>query len=274
MKKTAWTLSFSFFLTLTFGQISSNELLIYLVDGGFLRANSILEKEDDRLEIQLLAGSSITLPKDQVWKIKQSKNDYLLLSDGRWVKWRGGYSTLSVQTLFAQAPPPFEDEIRSALGVEITGGYQFNPWLMAGIGFGIDTHDKVLAPAFLEIRGTLVPSNTSVRSKSGHGSQWLWERSNTSAAKRRLLLTYGMQLGFNLPLGEIFSERNAESVRGGRLFYPWVGLQLPSRSGPIFQLDIGYKFQRYAVTSIWWGGYRETNEYQLRSFALKAGWVF
>ena len=255
-----------------FAQNMEDQVMIYLLDGSFLKGSRPEEAGEGKVKIHLLAGGEVILPKEQVWKVVENGKDQLLLPDGRRVSRKGGYFSLSIHTLSAQQVFNSGKDFRWGLGAHFSRGYQFRPWLMIGAGIGVDAHEYALAPIFAEVRGYLVSDRPGdLRPNSG----WVWNVKEQSAYKRRIPFTYGLQWGFNLPLHEILTQKDFESIQGGRLFYPWAGFLFPSRNGAAFQLDIGYKFQRFKrIIHSPWGGGEQIDEMRLRSFAMRAGWFF
>lgn len=262
MKKNGLILFLICLRLLSFGQNAPEKQFIYLLDGSVLQGTIFEEPGDSLMKIHLNAGTEMQLPKNQVWRVRPDKGRQQMLSDGRTVQQKGGYTAIGVHALTAKISQYDKDITRWGMGVHFSGGYQFRPWLMLGAGMGVDAHGDALAPVFLEVRGFLM-SDRPFMPRTG----------TKKGFKRRLPVAYGMQWGYNLPLNKVINKVENTEYKGGRLFYPWVGLQFPTRRGTSFQLDAGYKFQRYGKTNTWWG-YQGVDTHKLRSFAVRGGWVF
>ncbi len=257
----------AFFLSLSanvFGQTESKPAMIYLNDGSQIRA-TILSKSDDGIyQLQLTDGSVLEIPESRVVRIVKNPDKYFIFGDGRRVLVEGWYTSFGFHTLTAQRASRWEwEKYRWSLGAQFSVGRQFNQYLGIGVGAGVDVHEEFFVPLHLELNGMLVQSPEKLKAKNRNGLQ--------------IPITYQLQVGLNLPIEEVlFDQNDFEKLGGGWLAYPSIGIMLPSRRGSNFRLDFGYKFQRYTRTynSPWAENWEQKDVILLKSFAMRAGWVF
>jgi hypothetical protein len=259
-------LLFHFFFGSSIAQDFTGEQIFYLYDGSFIKGKMIAVTPDSLVKIRLSNGTEIELPDSLIWQQRRSQSDELLLRDGRKLLKKGVYASIGFHTLTAKRSLNYfnNDKVRWGLGGHYSAGYRFSPALAVGGGVGLDAHEFMLMPVFVEIQGCLVRKNKS-------GNQTLWF--GGARLKRKIPLCYQLQLGWNLPVEEYFRDWEFEKIKGGLLVYPAVGLLFPSRSGTTFRLDFGYKFQEY----VWsyqndWTGTKD--RILLKSATLRCGWLF
>jgi hypothetical protein len=245
-----------------------NLQLIWLTDGSFLKGTTGNNPSDSVCLIRLTDGTTISLPGRSVLKIRDVEGTHLLLFDGRLVKKQGAYANLSFHSMWGKrSEPPFED-VEASPGFHFSVGYRYKPSLGFGIGMGIDGHEYVMLPVFFEFRGFLVKKNQRIRTQES-----LTRLKKQFLLTRKLPLCYSLQVGYNVPVDGLFSSETFESVEGGVLIYPSIGLMLPSRGGSSLQVDAGYKFQRYKVVveNPWWSSRERV---LLKNFTLRLGYSF
>jgi hypothetical protein len=259
-----------------FSQKASQVRLIYLTDGSFLRGTLLDTLENEAVVIQLSEGTRLELPLSLLWQVRQSNEEDLLLSDGRRVLEKGFYSSFSVHTLSARRSSNQDENLRWGLGGHFTAGHQFDPLLKVGLGIGLDAHEYFFVPLFAEAGGFFVKRSLRPKTrKSPNNIEWFDGRK--ISIRRKFPLCYNFQVGYNLPAAKLFNNENSfEKIRGGFMFYPSLGVMVPSRNRATFRLDVGYKFQRYKriYESNWWWNWESSDKVSLKSFAMRVGWYF
>jgi hypothetical protein len=199
-----------------------------------------------------------------------------VLKDGRRMLDKGRYTTLSFHTLTANRGSESDDGKRWGFGGHFSTGYQFSPALALGGGIGLDIHQYVFAPVFVEISGNFVRKAYHAGQTDDRNSIWFGGEFQKVKRKRHFPFCYALQIGYNVPVHELFNGENEANLGGGALIYPSLGLQFPSRLGTTFRLDVGYKFQYFTknFAPVWWTSYETRDAVTLKSFALRAGWLF
>jgi hypothetical protein len=246
--------------------------LLYLTDGSFLKGTIEDTLPDAMLQVRLTDGSKIEVSQSLLWQVREISKSDQLLPDGRKMLEKGGYSLVGFQTLSARRISNWDNSLRWGLGVQYSAGYQFSPRLAVGAGIGLDSHEFFFMPVFLEARGSWV--NMNALKNRNRPSRWFGK---SSTYRRRVPLCYSLQLGYNLPVEEVFSNNaDGTKIKGAWMAYPAIGLLFPSRSGTTFRLDAGYKLQAYRreYSPRWDETYRVVDKVLLKSFALRAGWIF
>lgn len=253
---------------------------VFLKDGSVLYGRISEDPERKTVTVVLSNGSEVVFPDTMYLYSRSSKAVKVIFNDGRRTLERGRYATISVQSLTANRSTDSENELRWGMGAHYSTGYRFNPGIGLGGGIGIDMHQYFFAPVFMEISGYLVNNkfrtNKKERPARDKNDFWFDGAFNEWNPKRRFPLSYSLQLGYNIPVDELFDNENIENLRGGALIYPSVGFLFPSRHGSTFRIDFGYKFQSYSreYTPQWWGNFRTRETITLRSFTVRAGFIF
>ncbi|TAK47365.1 MAG: hypothetical protein EPO28_01940 [Saprospiraceae bacterium] len=261
-------------LLLAISGFAQNEprTLLYLTDGSFLKATIEDTLPGQILQVRLTDGSRIELAASLLWQVREITQSDLLLPDGRKILDRGFWSAVGFHTLSARRSSRWSNSLRWGLGAQYAAGYQFSPRLAIGAGLGIDAHEYFFLPVFVEARGNFA-NMRSIRQKKNE-RRWF---GNLQGPRHRRPLSYSLQLGYNLPATTLFgTNENGETIKGRWLVYPAVGILLPSRKGPAFRLDAGYKIQSYQreYHSPWDGNYHFTDKIVLKSTAIRATWIF
>ena len=262
MKNAVLFLLFSLFLAT--GLFAQKEVVVYLKNGSQLRGQLLDAGEENIVQLSLMADDTIELDKDMVEHIDHRPASYQVLNNGSRVLKKGKYSSFGFHTLTAEYPTDWQEGLRVNLGAHFSMGHQFSRALGLGAGIGLDLHEQVFVPVFLETSGL---SRKPVFA------------GNTGSIE--VPFSWSLQVGYNLPVEEwLFDPNEFEKLKGGWLVYPAIGLAFPSRKGHTFRFDFGYKFQRYTRTYDqdwwWWGSseYEQVDRVTLKSLALRAGWFF
>ena len=260
-----------------FSQKENSTQLIFLKDGSVLKGTLQENSSDETVKVTLTDGSEINFSKNLLLHARDASGEQVIFNDGRRVIESGRYSTIAMHSLAGRRSSESNDEMRWGLGAHFTTGYQFSPALAVGGGIGLDAHQYNFAPVFAEVSGFLVRKEFR-RSQANRQKSNSNVRSGGELKKlnRNFPFCYSLQIGYNVPLNELFSSGNLENTGGGALIYPSVGLLFPSRFGNTFRFDFGYKFQHFtkSYTPVWWNNYRTRDAVTLKSFALRAGWIF
>jgi len=223
IKKITLFIIFLCLSTLVWGQIGVPKTL-HLKDGSFL-LGSLVGKSNEVYIWQLTDGTQITLPKDQVRFIKEQKENFMHIKNGKIKKSKGFYGLIMAGSLFEKKLNEWSQEDHS-LSVNLTVGYQLNSKISLGLGTGFDAYGTPIIPLFLDLRGDLL--NTAV------------------TPYYKLSLGYG----FDHPTTEQKSNDDIE-YNGGVLLHPSVGLKFYTRGNLAWLLDFGYRFQRYDRAFSW-----------------------
>lgn len=252
---------------------------VFLKNGSVLYGSLIENSDSNSVTVISREGVEFQIPDSLFLYARPSGNLKVIFSDGRQVAEKGRYATLSVHTLTASRTNENDNALRWGMGAHYSTGYRFSPALGLGGGMGIDMHQHFFAPVFVEISGFLVKNEFRTNKKSRPTRKndfWFDGAFNDYHPVRRFPLSYSLQVGYNIPLSELFRSDEIENIRGGALIYPAVGFLFPSRHGSTLRIDFGYKIQHFSkeFTPAWWGTFRTRDAITLRSFTVRAGYVF
>lgn len=256
--KNLFTLLFLLLTCLVFAQ----QKTILLADGSTIYGEITgVDSVSGQTLVRLSDQTEIRLSSKNIQSIERVTQSFWTFNNGYKLLEKGRYTSFAFHVLSAETDLFFETQKRWNLGGHVTKGYQFNQFFALGAGTGLDLNREFLMPVFIEIKGALTGAlGFSMKHREGPGY--------------RLPLTYGLQLGYNLPVGDFFKKDNELDIYGGLLVYPHIGFSFPTRTNAKLVLDAGYKFQRYAKETTDWNQYRSVETYTLKSFAVRAGVVF
>ena len=213
------------------------------------------------LTVLLTDGQVVEVPTNSIFRQKRVRGDQHVFADGRAALSKGRYYSIGIHTLTAKREVDKETETRWNYGGHFSTGYMFKHWFGLGGGIGLDIHDIAILPVFGEVSGFFTQKDPTLEPNARSG--------------RRILVCYNLQIGYNVPIKDTsFNGDFTDNISGGALIYPAMGLLFPSRFGHSFRLDMGYKFQQYAYNGFSWRNSWVRDTIYLRSFALRAGWVF
>ncbi len=140
----------------------------------------------------------------------------------------------------------------NGISIATTHGYTFNPYLMVGLGVGLDHYgygNVTAAPLFVSVRGLM--------------------------AQKRWSPMYFLNVGGGAAWGnDYFNSGTSRRTTGGIMIYPGLGYQCHvGKSAVLF--NVGYKVQRARLSYSWedWnGGTIEVDERRtLRRLSLSMG---
>lgn len=274
MKNTRWL----FILIGLLGSIcaqaqQSQKDVIYLKDGTAYWGNIVSEEAGRRVFIRLSGGDIIKLdyaniekiekgisapdsdtPNNQQLKGKQKKGSKAsdIYESGATKKQysfkeKGGYNTTSLGANFAGG----EIETVVGLGFHHVSGYQFNRWMGAGLGFGVDAYSlnrtEMIIPLFAEARGYF--------------------------NQKRFAPFYTMSLGYGFALKN--EREGITEAKGGWMIHPAIGIRLGADKGLNTTLDLGYRFQAASFSRTFlFNGDTEVRDVTYQRLMLRMGILF
>lgn len=155
------------------------------------------------------------------------------------------------QSMFALGPGSSNGlDVSVMAGIHALCGYQFNPGLSAGLGFGWDNYSpaETLLPLYGDLRGFLPLANPAAR------------------------LYLGMSGGYGFALTN--EDYNVTSAKGGVMMNPFAGLSKTTEYGMDMQLDLGLKFQKLSYERLLSEDYSERTEILFRRLTIRFGLTF
>jgi hypothetical protein len=139
----------------------------------------------------------------------------------------------------------------NSYSINVINGYQFNPYILLGLGVGLDTYKGLT-------RGTdLLPFTNGTQQNTDYFLPiYLDFRFHVSEARATFLVFFDM--GYSVHLGRSISKTNTGYnpyynnsnygymvERGGTFFCPGIGLKVFMNKNIGFIADLGMKFQNY-----------------------------
>lgn len=236
---------------------SSDTYLLYFKDGGFLQCRQV-DTLNGTISAVLISGTRLELSIVEVESVSRLRNERQLLPDGTSVLKRGFYTRFEMASMTARNANHFSAQSRRwGFGWYITRGFQFRPQWGVGLGIGYEMHDFNFIPIQAEMGGSFSEGFSDGASHKDFYLPFTWR----------------LQIGYNLPAAKLTAgSDNAETLRGSWLLHPAVGILIPSRRGPLLQVDFGYRLQRYL--RILNGTWSYTDRVLLKSFTFRLGIVF
>lgn len=201
---------------------------LYLKDGSFLQG-SLVGKTPTEYFWQLSDGSQVKFSKDLVKTIKEQKENFQYLKNGKIKKRKGFYGRIMAGGLFEKKINQWSNQDH-APSINLTVGYQINSKISLGIGSGYDGYNEgpPIIPLYLDLVGDILNSAVTPYYKLSAG------------------------YGFSSPRD--FQKMNSNvSYKGGVLVHPSVGVKFYTRHNLAWFLDFGYRFQRYDRQFVWGG---------------------
>jgi len=216
--------------------------VVYLLNGSILRGKIVDWKFGQELKMVILGGMEISIPNDDIDKVRQELIGDIGVRRGRRAfkfKEKGMYNLLSVNM-------PMGSEL--GIGVTYSIGHRFNRWISAGAGFGYQDFEvnwgAQVIPVFLEGRGYL--------------------------SSKRIAPYYSMRAGLGFPIKN--ENYNVVSTNPGLLLNPEIGYRFGGNEVH-FYLGVGYHMQKaeYTVEPQWWESRIDVDHLTYKRLDLKFG---
>jgi hypothetical protein len=221
---------------------------VYLQNDTRLVGKITYYKPNDSLIIEMKNGQTLFFHDKDVKKIVMGE---IKVEKPYAFRERGLYNITYFNLNFAKRINYGDPNIGVAL--QNTTGFQFNRWLGAGLGFGLDNYyitgnDANVLSVYSEIRGYL------------------------NADNRAFYYTVAGGVGFPL-VQKRDRQVNLTGHRGGFMLHPAIGLRFGASPKFNFFMDIGTKFQRIKLDQInQWSENHFTVTYQ--RWVLRGGIMF
>lgn len=247
--------SLIFLFTLFIGALAQNGLsekgqqLVYFEDGSIVKG-IILSYQMNETLVMKVAGEEVILPADKVLYIVRGRIAKRYEEDLEVEKAvyeyafreRGVYNVSG----FMLNTGRNGEGTTVGLGIQHVVGYQFNRWIGAGVGAGIDVYgfnaEKAFISLFGDVRGYLLP--------------------------QKITPFYAFQMGYGF-----LDDQRIRSAKGGVLIYPAVGVRLSGKSGANFSMDLGYRYQESERQYDWWDGF-EIQKHRYNRYVFRVGLTF
>ena len=225
--------------------------VVWLKDGSNLSGTIIRLELARGMEIKLITGAIVQIPKEEIVKVYQDlpfSSQASLAPDYRprgprpyAFREEGLYQTFSGFISFSEP---------GGAGVHYSIGHRFSRMLSVGIGAGFESNDfwytRNMVPLYAEARGFLVP--------------------------KRISPYYAVKLGYGFALEDPIN--GTLDTKGGILFCPEFGVRFGGRTVNYY-LGLEYKIQNATWrTTDWWNGGEFTDKVSYRRLELRTGLVF
>ena len=223
--------------------------LVYFTDGSIVKG-IILSYQTNEALVMKVAGEEVVLPADKVLYIVRGRIAKRYEQDLQMEKPKYEYAfrergIYNVSSLSLNTGSNGEGTV-VGLGIQHAIGYQFNRWIGAGAGAGIDVYgfnaEKAFIWLFGDVRGYLRP--------------------------QKVTPFYAFQMGYGF-----LDDQRIRSAKGGMLIYPAVGVRLSGKSGANWSMDVGYKYQESELQYDWWDGF-EIQQHRYHRYVFRVGLTF
>jgi hypothetical protein len=136
---------------------------------------------------------------------------------------------------------------------QVINGYQFNQYLALGAGLGIDAYNgAAITPLYLRVNGDVLP--------------------------HRITPVYLLDAGYGFYSSVFNAEttNNQSRYRGGIMLNPAIGVRVHAGKHSSFLMSLGYRLQKYYVTTPVGGtpGDRTEDTHTLNRLSIRAGFTF
>lgn len=225
--------------------------VVYLKNGSEFRGE-LLEYQPDYVKLKALGGRELTFQQKQIKKIVQEpiRSNWKERKPYEF-KERGIYKAVLGSANFGTFA--WNDDGANGLGFKGIVGYQWNRWIGAGIGIGIENYylnqGETVYPIFAEIRGYLRKQNVSPY--------------------------YSFSGGYSFTIKN--EEAGITDASGGYLLHPALGIRFGGSANANFTVDAGLQFQKASFTRAFngWNG-PETSEHRMlyQRLAIRLGMLF
>lgn len=227
--------------------------VIYLKNGSKFRGYLQDYRYGEYATFEVLGGPVLTFAAKDIRRIRQeylkpkkNRRRSFLAEKPYEFKERGLYVTALGGFLTGTAA--WSNELITGLEAELVAGYQFNRWIGAGFGMGVNNYypaaGEVVYPVFLEGRGYLRAQN--------------------------LAPYYAVATGYSFAFAH--EDKNITEAKGGWMLHPAIGFRLGGSLKSNFTIDFGVKFQQATFTREIWDTDRREMTY--KRFTSRLGILF
>jgi hypothetical protein len=239
--------------TSVFSQDSLKQQAIYLIDGSVLKA-TVLERTTEFTRVQIINGDVLLLNNSLITNIDDkvvisfnapASTGTSALPHRSALKESGWYNIVSMGLLLGRDAQLQDGLIASFSALHYVAGYQFNQYIGAGIGAGVDLYEPAFFPLYVDLRG-----NLNIRNKT---------------------FFYSLQSGYSLSEDDIAKKTDAAEYEGGLMIYPAVGIRFPTRGKTDILVELGYRNQWAKMTFPW---NEDVDKIQYRRYVVRLGFGF
>jgi len=235
-----------FIVSSAFSQRNTEDV-IYLKDGSIIRGEIIEQKFGDFVKIESTGHNVWVFSAEDIDRIVKEKH----LPPKKWdlnIKEKGYFNISDVGLLAGRD----SYQNRYSFSALIINGYQFKNRLSLGLGTGIEFMDIPLAPAFLDVRHTIL--------------------------KGKLSPFIGVQGGYAFPLVNYYDNLYGPKYKGGYMLGSVIGIKNYITDNTALVLSVGFRHQQLLSTRTVWGWEGDeqiTQVYNLYNrIAIRAGLHF
>ncbi len=274
-------LSFFFAISIaTLASAQSNyEDFVYLKNGSIIHGTIIEQVPNESIKIQTKDKNIFVYKMDEISKMTKEevyqrqeprKSKRAAMGDGE--RKKNGYTNITelsfarsfntTSTSYLNGSSSYYEESEfdkinngPSIGVQTINGYQFSPYISAGIGLGINIHSRLfLLPVFVGVRGNFLP---------GRVTPFVAIDAGYSYTRQEIIG------------GSILTNDN----KGGLLFSPAIGVKFYVVPKMALNLSLGFRYQEVETKEYYYGNNYGNGEYayianELRQFNLKFGFTF
>jgi hypothetical protein len=227
---------------------TEKEDVVYLKNGSVIRGTIQEQKIGESLKIQLLGGSIFVFQQSEIDSIKKEPKFVLVTPKAPIViKQKGFRNITETGVIFGVGKSndnySYYSYNRSDFGVQLhtINGYQFNRFLFAGAGIGIEkfvSYGQSFAPLYLRLSSDLLKKRVTPYIFTDIGYTFFWLKENNT------------------------DSYNYYNDKGGLFLQAGAGVRIFTRSKTSVQLGVAYK--RNQSSSNWQYNYEGSPQYELK----------
>jgi hypothetical protein len=227
---------------------------VYLVGNNFLKGTLMEESNGTILHLELAQDSVIQLPMKFVDHINKGRSNRFYNRSGQSARNTG----IGIEAGFANYSGAFlglfSRTVRNSIGLHLSGHYYLKPYLSVGLGGSVEYYDDLVLPVYVQGR-IFHPTKVYAPFAS-------------------------LQLGYAMASGDILgydSLNEFETMRGGLVVNPSVGIRIPMFGGTDMMFDVGYRIQRVSYEADYpddWWIQDENTRITYRSISVRVGLLF
>ena len=208
--------------------------------------------DNSLLRIDIGRDNFIAVPLSLIDRIDKGVEGRLYNNKGRFVKSKGFFFESAIATLAARPFGNFNDEeLRVNVSIQASLNYFVKPYLSVGGGISAELYNELMVPVFAQSR-IFLPNKV-------------------------LSPYFNLQIGYGIAAQKVFDREEFDESHGGFMWYPSIGVRLPTKRNTEVHFDMGYKIQhltyKYDYPDDWWT-LLEQERIRYKSFAIKLGLVF